>query len=323
MVFLERFRSTHMPTHRFLAVVVSFLAAAVAHATPLNISEAGGFNLLVWGDAMLINSDTEGRVAVGGNAAFSSYSIGTHANNPSPFDPSFVVGGNLTAGHGQVYNGSIYVGGTYSGPGYNLNSRAGSVTVAGMGNTVPFDFAGAEAALTAKSVTFGAEAANGTSVLQWSTLTLTGTNADLNIFNITASELESASSLVINTTPNSHVLINVSGASVTFGNKGISGTFDVNTTLFNFHEATNLNLMNIGIEGSILAPLADVSFYSGQMNGQLIANSFSGATWGVGEMHEHPFENQPPPVNIPDAGGTALLLAGAMAGLLAVRRSRT
>lgn len=297
-----------------------FLAAlavlpAVVSATTLNISEAEGFNLVTWGNATLLNSDTEGRVAVGGNATFGGYSIGTHAVNPSALDASFVVGGNLAAGHGQVYNGSIYVGGTYSGPGYSLNSRPGSVTSAGLGAAVPFDFGAAKTALQAKSQSWGAEAATGTSVLQWSTLTLTGTNTDLNIFNITAAQLSSASTLTINVASGSHVLVNVSGASATFGNKGINGSFAAEDVLFNFHQATSLSMMNIGVEGSIVAPWADVVFYSGQMNGQLIANSFRGQSWGVGEMHQRPFDNQQSPVGVPDVAPTALLLVFGAAAL--------
>jgi choice-of-anchor A domain-containing protein len=289
-------------------------------AAPLSLSEAQDFNLLTWGNASLINSDTEGRVAVGGSAIFSSYSIGTHATNPTPTTASFIVAGDLAAGHGQVFNGSILVGGTYSGPGYALNSAAGSVTQFGMGSAVPFDFGAAKTALTAKSLAFGSEAETGTSILQWSTLTLTGSNADVNVFNVTAAELANASSIVLNATAGSRVLINVSGASATFSNKGLHG-FTPTLTVFNFYEATVLNMAGIGVEGSILAPRADVSFVSGQMNGQLIANSFSGASWGVGELHNHPFNNQtPPPVSVPDGASTGLLVIGALVGAMGWKR---
>lgn len=302
-----------------VAATLAALAAPAVHAATINISEAQDFNLLTWGNASLINSDTEGRVAVGGNALFSSYSIGTHASNPTSTTASFVVGGNLAAGHGQVYNGSIYVGGTYSGPGYALNSAPGSVTQFGMGSAVPFDFGAAKTALTAKSLAFGTEAETGTSILQWSTLTLTGNNADVNVFNITAAELSGTSTLVLNATAGSRVLINVSGTSATFSNKGLQG-FSPTHTLFNFYEAAVLNMSGIGVEGSILAPLANVSFLSGQMNGQLIANSFSGASWGVGELHNHTFNNQTTTQSVPDAASTGLLVLGALAGAALLRR---
>lgn len=293
-----------------LVFVAALLVPQRADALSLNISEASDFNLVTWGNAQLLNSDTEGRVAVGGNASFSSYSIGTAATVPDSSAGVFVVGGNLNAGHGQVYKGSIYVGGTYTGPGYALNSAPGSVTASSLGfGNVPFDFAAAKSALSAKSLDFGDETANGASLFQWSTLTLTGSDADLNIFNINASTLASASTLMINAPTGSHVLINVSGSSVQFSNKGIGGSFSAYNTLFNFYEASSLSMSGIGIQGSILAPFADVNFQSGQMNGQLIAKSFSGASWGVGELHNYTFNNQ---ASVPD-GGSTLILFGASA----------
>lgn len=307
-------------TSRIFAFALTLAAGAVlsTRGATIDISEAQNFNLLTWGNATLLNSDTEGRVAVGGSVSFNSYSVGGSVTNASPLTSSLIVGGNLTAGNGSVANGSIYVGGTYSGPGYSLNTAAGSVTSYGLGNAVPFDFAAAKTALSAKSLTFGAQSSTGTSILQWSTLTLTGSSSDLNVFNITAAQLSSASTLVLNVAANSHVLINVSGTSVTFSNKGLQG-FDANNTLFNFYQAGTLNMSGVGIEGSILAPLADVSFLSGQMNGQLIAKSFSGASWGVGELHNHPYNNPTRPNVVPDTASTAVLMGIAFTLLLAGR----
>lgn len=309
-----------------IAVLATLLIAAAmpglnAGQISLNLSEAENFNLLVWGNATLLNSDTEGRVAVGGSASFNAYSIGTKVPAVNPLGDMFVVGGNLNAVNGQVFNGSIYVAGSYSGPGYSLNSAGGSVTSSGLGSGgLPFNFAAAQGALTAKSQTYGAAAANGTSQLLWSTLTLTSTDTNLNIFNIDAAALNSANTLKLDVAAGSQVLINVSGTTATFGNMGLIG-FDSDNTLFNFFEASSLSMRGIGIKGSILAPLADVSFISGQMDGQLIANSFAGTTWGVGEMHNYPFDNQPePPATVPDTANTGLLLAfGLLAGPLVKR----
>ncbi|HRE83881.1 MAG TPA: VPDSG-CTERM sorting domain-containing protein [Opitutaceae bacterium] len=299
-------------------------AASVAPAGSIGLSEAGGFNLLVWGNATLLNSDTEGSVAVGGNASFNSYSIGTQSPAANSSTGVFVVGGNLTANNGQVSRGSVYVGGTYSGPGYNLTSAPGSGVSSGLGaGGLPFDFSSAQSALSGKSTAYAGFAANGLAQMDFSTLTLTGTDTGLNVFNITASQLASASGLAINAAPGSHVLINVSGSVADFSSKGIWGTFDRTQTLFNFYQATSLEMKNIGIEGSILAPFADVKFWSGQMNGQLIANSFRGETWGVGEMHQHPFVDQPsshPPQSVPDSGSTAWLALLTLVGLVAARR---
>lgn len=301
-----------------LTAAAWLVGASALQATPINISEAGGYNLVVFGNASLTNSDTEGRVAIGGNATFNNYSIGLQAPVSPATTAEFVVGGSLTAGNGQVYNGSVYVGGTFSGPGYNLNSAAGSVTQANLGATVPFNFSLAQTALTSKSLTFGAEAATGTSVLQYSTLTLTGTNSAVNVFNITAAQLASASTLQLSNVGSSIVLINVSGTTATFSNMGLSG-FTASNVLFNFYQATSLSLSGIGVEGSILAPFASVAFTSGQLNGQLIANSLSGAQYSEGELHNYLFNNQPN-TSVPDSTGTGALMLIGLCGLVFVGR---
>jgi choice-of-anchor A domain-containing protein len=295
-------------------LLTSGLSLAKANSVSLDLSAAQGYNLLTWGNASLLNSDTQGRVAIGGNATFNSYSIGNAAGITNPSTPALVVGGTLTAGNGNVYEGSIDVGGAYAGPSYSINSAAGSVLEANLGTSgIPFIFSTAYNVLESDSQLYGAQAANGTSIEQWSTLTLTGTNSTLDIFDISASLLQSASTVTINAPSGAQVLINVSGTDVTMSNKGFNGTFDSDAnTLFNFYQATTLDLSGIGIDGSVLAPLANVDFASGQLNGELIAASFT----GDGELHQDAFNNPIAPASVPDATNTAgllgaVLLAGA------------
>ncbi len=299
------------------------LASVSLEAVSLNISEADGYNLLTWGDTTLKNSDTEGRVASGGNVNFASYSIGNKASADDPSRGSLVVGGNLDgSGHGQVYNGSIYVGGSYISPGYNLNSAPGSVLQSNLGKAnLPFDFAAAQAALTSKSTNWGSLAATGSSNELYSTLTLEGFDSVLNIFNIDAATLDIARTLEILIPTGAKALINVSGAIVEFSNKGIQGTHSADNTLFNFFEATELTMSGIGVTGSILAPSADLLFLGGNVDGQVIAKSFDGFQWGSGEMHNVLFNDDPEEtVNIPDSGSTLAMIATALVGLIAISR---
>jgi len=221
-----------------------------------------------------------------------------------------VVGGNLSASNGNVYEGSIDVGGTYSGPGYNINSASGSAVNSHLGSSgLPISFSAAFATLDSNSLVYGSEAANGSSVLQYSTLTLTGTNSSLDIFDISGSTLASASTVDIDAPSGAQVLINVSGTSDSMSNTGFGGTFNSDTnTLFNFYQATSLSLSGVGIDGSVLAPLANVTFNSGQLNGQLIAATFS----GYGELHEENFNNQVIRVSVPESASTAELFGAAL-----------
>ncbi|MDQ8198134.1 VPDSG-CTERM sorting domain-containing protein [Pelagicoccus enzymogenes] len=299
------------------------LSIASLHAINVNLDEAGGYNLVTWGDATLKNSDTEGRVAVGGNATFGSYSVGYSSTAGDPARAQLTVGGNLDgSGGGQVYNGSIYVGGNYTSPGYNLHSAAGSTTQSNLGKgNLPFNFDAAQAALLTKSTDWGALSATGSSTTQWGTLTLEGNEDGLNIFNIDAATLAAAHTFEIFVPTGAKALINVSGAVAEMSNMGFFGTHTAQKTLFNFFEATQLDMVGIGVTGSILAPLADLSFTSGNVDGQVIVNSFQGAQWGSGEMHDVIFEGDPnSPAPIPDTGSTLALIATALVGIVAVSR---
>lgn len=299
------------------------LAAASLQAVTVNLSEAQGYNLVTWGDATLKNSDTEGRVAAGGNASFGSYSIGTSTSAGDPTRAQLTVGGNLDAsGGGQVYNGSVYVGGSYTSPGYNLNSAPGSSVQSNLGKSnLPFDFDAAQAALLTKSTDWGALTPSGSATMQWGTLTLDGSAQGLNIFNIDAATLAAAHTFKIFVPSGATALINVSGAIAEMSNMGFFGTHTAEKTLFNFFEATELDMVGIGVTGSILAPLADLTFTSGNVDGQVIANSFAGAQWGSGEMHNVLFEGDPDsPAPIPDSGSTLALIATALVGIVLVSR---
>ena len=301
-------------------VVLMGVGSCRAVATPvsLNIGEANGYNLMVSGNATLSGSDIEGRAAVGGNAWFAGYSVGTSISDGwTPLGGALVVGGNLTAGNGEVRRGSIYVGGNYSGPStYTLNSSAGSVTQANMGSGVPVNFSLAMSGLAAKSVLYGAAAETGSSILAWSTMTLLGASRNVNVFNMTANELAGASGLVLAVPAGSRVLVNVSGTSATFSSKGLFG-FVAENTLFNFYQATDLTMGAIGVVGSILAPKANVKFVRGQMKGQLVAKSFTGA----GELHNYGFNNQGV-VSAPEVGETGWLMAMGLGACLVVERVR-
>ena len=120
-------------------------------------------------------------------------------------------------------------------------------------------------------------------------------SADVNIFAIDAASLSSANkSITYDFSSTSYNIINVFGDTVELFNTGFyntafqgqyvdnnpainyrhDGTY-TNNVLFNFLDATNVSLHSVGIKGSILAPFADVSFYNGQIDGNLIAASLS------------------------------------------------
>lgn len=105
-----------------------------------------------------------------------------------------------------------------------------------------------------------------------------------------------------------------------------------NRILFNFVNATSLNMNAIGFKGSVLAPKAAVNFYNGHIDGNLIGGSLtapdlSGMTWNhvrderkelftAGQFNNYRFMDVPAPSTL-SAFALGLLLLG-----FRTRRSR-
>jgi hypothetical protein len=83
--------------------------------------------------------------------------------------------------------------------------------------------------------------------------------------------------------------------------------------LYNFYEAESLTI-NAAMFGSILAPGAAIEAPWGLIEGQVIANSWSGNA----QVNDAAFT--PPALEVPEPGNLSLFLLGAL-GLLASRRS--
>lgn len=115
---------------------------------------------------------------------------------------------------------------------------------------------------------------------------LTGYDPVVNVFNLTADQLERTHTLRISAPGGATVILNVSGSSAVFASQGLflSG-ITANRVLFNFPDALSLYIGNIEIHGSVLAPRADVTFPAGQLNGHLVVKSL----YGQGQMNHQIF----------------------------------
>jgi len=151
---------------------------------------------------------------------------------------------------------------------------------------------------------------------------MTGTDSSLNVFTLNSSMLNGATGLNINATAGSTVVVNVIGSSANFSNfqMNINGTSKQNV-LFNFQDATAINLTNFQFNGSILATKAAVSTTYGQLNGTLVAGSLSGSM----ESHDYTFTGNlrnRAGTAVPEAGTTALALAALLPLGIVVRARR-
>ena len=280
-----------LPFGLFLA----HLASANVYASSLSAATIlQDFNAVVYTNAST-PSDIEGAAVIGGN--FSGAVVYTHptAGQPAGYGALTVYGstsGNLNVNNG----GSVYVGG---GKGATINFNGGGSYIPAPANTIG-DF---EAPLNALSTSLSVLTA--TSVLPAAgnneVINAMPNTAGITVFNITAAQLAAIPSYQMNLNGASTVIFNVSGQSVNFSANDESGTTGANNIIWNFYDATSVNLVT-EIAGTVLAPLANVSNDS-PIDGALVANSWTGS----GELHDYGFND---PTSVPEPSSWTALLLG-------------
>jgi len=266
------------------------------------------FNALIIGDFKATGGDTEGRLAVGGNATFiGGYSIAMstdlfHGEALPPLigiDDMLIVRGNLADGPWGV-NGNVVHGGTRTGTERydNPSRRVTPVTLNDKGN-VPADGSG----MTFEAILQQLKLASAmistmdnrgvvTNDLDKSdyVMTFVGNDPVLNVFNVNASDWSgSQMDILIRAPEYSTVVFNIHGSSVELSNGAIRLTGITNDRiLFNYADATRLTTSSFTHEGSVLAPYADGTFSGGSFEG---FGFFGGSvvTSNGFEFHRHPF----------------------------------
>ena len=112
----------------------------------INLGLANDYNVFVFGNLTMGNTDAEGRVAVGGNATLSNYGVGAGIIPLPPVntDPSFVVGGDVNVTAGSNACGNTVVNPASNVISYTMGNPNGQFIVGS-----PIDFAAAEQYLNA------------------------------------------------------------------------------------------------------------------------------------------------------------------------------
>ncbi|MEA5514572.1 collagen-binding domain-containing protein [Nodularia sp. UHCC 0506] len=266
--------------------ITSFIQPAMA----VGLGIAQNYNVFVFGD-MNQSSDSEGRVAVGGDATFTNFGIADRLSNSHGTDTRLVVGGDLTYDGGQIFGGNAVVGGNVNTPVYfNCTPNCGVTS----GNPIDFDAARQE--LNHLSQYLSGLTPTNTTEYKWGGIHLQGNNDDLNVFTIDGSEFSNNRTyLNLNGVgSNSTVLFNIFGDSVQIQNFGFNmNGVNKENVLFNFVDATQLTTTGFSFNGSVLATKANVSFNNGNVEGTIVASSLSGS----GEFHNRQFTGNLPPVS--------------------------
>ncbi|MBD2610037.1 MAG: choice-of-anchor A family protein [Nostoc sp. ZfuVER08] len=266
-------------------IAVTLALGISAKANAVELGAASDYNVFVLGDITQKYTDIEGKLAAGGNVNFVGGLGSRLANNSGNV---VVAGQNLTLSNGQVYHGNAVYGGTA-----NVSSNVGFPQgTLSKGNPIDFNAAGEELRSLSQYLATLTPTGN-TTVQPWGAINLSGTGTAFNVFNLSGTDVSKTNYFEIKGDANSTILVNISGKDVSLQNFGfnILGT-DKQKVIYNFYEATNLTASSIGIQGSILAPLANFNFNNGQVNGNVVVASLT----GNGESHNYLFNGDLPSV---------------------------
>jgi len=289
-----------------LASLVAFSVGSIGHSVlAQGLGTAGDYNVFVENTDNQSNSDSEGGVAVGGNATLTNYGVNTDSVTGLPGNAGLVVGGNIHYTNGEVYYGSADVTGTTTFTDVSIDGGT-PLTSSNVTKSLPpsFSFTTIDTALGSLSSSLATATTNGTITDSYNAITLTGTSTGINVFDLTGTQLASCNGLTIKAPSGSTVIVNVSGTGDQFENfqTTLNGVNN-DDVLYNFYQATTLDVSGISVYGSLLAPEANVSFGSGNIDGTLVAYDLSGG----GEEHNYVFDGSTA-ITGPQGGVLSLLV---------------
>lgn len=327
------------------SAILALVIATQASAISIDLGPATGYNLFIKENFAQPGADSQGKIAIGGNANIGQYDVGVNYEpntwrdgkqfwtEPGKYSDVLVVGGDLTTTQWAWGNikGNLVLGGKLT-EGSSKNAVLGSTTKA-----TPIDFNTAFTQFAALSQELASQSNTGGLDFKYNNwLILDGASSnDIYVTNITGKMLANATDLTAKgLDSNDTLIINVSGKNINFDslNYGKRESFDAldmsaSNILYNFFEAENITFSG-GIKGNILAPNANFTFLQGDLSGQVIAKSWTGG-WGAQanlwdgffvppEVSEPP---APPVVDVPEPSSVLLLLCGLLA-LVVIRCKR-
>lgn len=263
-----------------LAAILSSVSGQEGNQLPVDgLTYLSDFNVLVKDDFVSQSSSCEGRIAAGADVQIMYYQactaiekdcnqIGVIANNELRVQDAGV--NNQMAAYGVSEQTQ------------NANFECSLIQQSGL-----LDFSTIFSELYNTSLAYEAVLANGIVEYTETVLFLRGSDPSVNIFYVANSTLENSAEVNIDVPEDSWTFINVAGVSNTFSNLQVIlySTVNINKVLWNFFETQTLRLDAVQVKGSINAPLADVSFDDGNIEGSLASVSFN----GTGNLLNYPY----------------------------------
>lgn len=269
----------------------SKLGSLPAGVQPMPLGAPSRFNAFAIDDYTSLASSIDGTLAVGGNLSLDSFGVGDKLD-PATLHTVVTVGGDVTFPQGRIFNGDLLAAGSIAGVSQTvIDGLAAGATVLGEQSLgIQFD---AEARfLQSVSKALDALPNNGVVQSQWGGITLQGDcTSERQVFDIDGAMLGASHTLAQNCIPeHATVVINVLGDAIHVQNIGMDGLVSMRTqVIFNFPEASELELTSVGVQGSVLAPFAQVVQPAGSIHGQVWVRSWYSTTYGYMSTHLQPF----------------------------------
>jgi choice-of-anchor A domain-containing protein len=216
-----------------------------------------------------------GPIAASGTVAISGFQL-----NYRESDDIAVITPGAFLSNGQVYGKVLYS---------SKISHSGVTFIGGWAErtVLPIDFDLAKSRLQNMSQALSGYTAIA-AVKQYSTLNLVGTDPDLNVFAVDASQFTDTYDYYFDVPATSSVIVNVSGTAPVIQNAGIRFKQNIGARkmLWNFHQATTLTVQSTQFRGSILAPRAAATISWASLSGSIVAQSAD----VTAELYLAPFE---------------------------------
>lgn len=290
--------------------LLGYTASLFAHAAPITLAEAKGWNAFIRQDFISQQSDSEGRLAVGGNAYLQSYSVNSFALPGTALQ----AGGRIEIKNGQI----------------NGDAQAQAISQQSAGLTGSFTqaepsptWAGQWQFLEQMSAWLDGNSLGTFSTAErkpWGEIVLTG-YGPLGVFDLEADWFEGASSLrVSGFEPGATLILTIQGETLQLKNMDLSTVFDPFNVLINLPDALSIDIRNTSPHAHFLAPLAEVTGANGHITGTVVANQWNSSL----ELHSRPFRDYetgkpgPQTRQVPEPGALALIGLGLL--VLGMRR---
>ncbi|VAW38446.1 Permease of the drug/metabolite transporter (DMT) superfamily, partial [hydrothermal vent metagenome] len=271
-----------------LAITLNF--SELDACSVFGFNSVSAYNAFVFNDYTARNSVVEGRLAAGNNIVIQHYYIGENLV-PTEAGDALIAGSDISFAHQQLHYGNILAAGQANiGQTVIDNMQAGAQVVSNA--QLPLDFNQNYQQLRLFSNALAEQSENSTYVINNQILQLQGDcTADLQVYNINSTDLKNIQSFAYSCLDeNAYLILNIDAETIGFNSVDLNLLAPIQQRIiWNFHQAQQIELFNINIQGSILAVDAHVATHSDNdvifkdgfeettyyINGQLIARSFN------------------------------------------------